>query len=118
MSLREVERSISSSGVRRIYYKDEQGRTVERIVHLSTDHDPIVRHNQDVASSHRKHDGKDMRKVASIPVDIYLKELMKHDVNDFAGHDAIECITRKILNDTENYGYLRCVPLTYNIKQH
>ena len=81
MSLKEIEHSISSKGVERIYYEDEEGRLVERILHDDKQHDAIFEENTELAMNQKF--GSNFRKVAEIPEDIVLMWLMEAGVDDY-----------------------------------
>ena len=115
MSLKEIDRGASSLGVKRIYYKDEEGRLVERVLHDSDDHNPVIAHNEAVRDAQRGQFAPKMRKVASIPNDILLKWLMEEGVDGFCDGEAIDMVIRKKLSDPDNAKF-RTVGNNYNIK--
>jgi hypothetical protein len=115
--MKEIDRTVSSMGVRRVYYTDNNGDIIEKMIHSKEDHAPIILENMEQAAAFRAHDGSNVRHIASIPVDIYLAELHKHDIREFTGNDALDMVTSKILTNPD-YQYLKRVPQGYRHKQH
>lgn len=114
MALTELTRS-QTYACQRIYYRDEEGRLVERLLH--PDHDAIVTANREKASEYRPHAKSDIRVVAEVPVDIYLKWLYEEDLPVFADETTLEMVWRKKLSDPD-YKYLLTVPSSYRMMRH
>lgn len=116
--MKELARRTSSMGVQRIFWADNDGRLIENIVHTHDEWDPIFTANQDAAHEYRPHQrGSDIRRVASIPPDIFVKWLMEEGVDGFCDAEAIDMVVNKKLADPDNK-YLLTVPTSYRMMRN
>lgn len=114
MSLIELQRRTSSQGVNRIFYEDSAtGQLVERIIHNHGDYEPVFEENRNAEAR----PGANVRKVASIPVDIFEKWLKEENMPGYCGPEEMDMLINKKLRDPQ-YAYLRSVPTSYRMKKY
>jgi len=116
MSLVEIGRS-QTYACKRIFYQDEEGRLVERLLHNSDEYEPVIQENQQDASDFRAHNGGSIRRVASIPCDIFIKMLKEEGIKAFCSEEAMDMVVNKKLKDPQ-YKYLLTVPETYRTMRY
>lgn len=111
----ELERTTSSLGVNRIYYKNSDGLLVERLLDDTKVINDTITHNQDLSSEYRPHKrGRDMVQIASIPPSVFVGWLMDAGVPGYCDNESIDFIVKKKIKDPANK-YLLTVPETYRI---
>lgn len=115
--MKELARRTSSMGVERIFWEDD-GKLIENIVHTHDNWQPLIRENMEAASEYRPNQRKcDIRRVASIPPDIFVKWLIEEGVDGFCDAEAIDMVVNKKLADPENK-YLLTVPTSYRMMRN
>lgn len=115
--MKELSRRTSSLGVERILWEDD-GKLIENIVHDHSKWDATFEENREAASGYRPHQrGVNMRRVASIPPDVFLKWLIEEGVPGYCDQEAIDVVVNKKLRDPENK-YLLTVPTTYRMMRN
>ena len=114
MSLQEIGRS-KTFACERIFYRDEEGRLVERI--LAQDCSDVLKSNREQAEAFRPHQDGGVRQVAEIPTALFLKWLMEEGVPGYCDSDALDMVVNKKLRDPENK-YLLTVPETYRMMKY
>lgn len=102
---------------RRIYYTDENGNLVERILHDSEDIDPVIENNKELAASFRPHQKGNLRKVASVPPVTMLGWLHEANIPEWGGNEAMDYVFNKKLRDPENK-YMLTVPDNYRMMRY
>jgi hypothetical protein len=110
VSLHEVERHKSQLGVKRIYYHDDEGRLVERLISGGEQHDVTMQVNAHKRDEFKQ--GQDVVQIASVPPDLFLKWLMDDGVPGYCDDETIDYVVAKKLRDP-NYKYLLTVPESY-----
>ena len=113
MSLVEIERHTSSLGVKRVYYHDDEGHLVEKLISGGSHHDDAMKLNAEKKNSYQPHKkGQDMVQIASIPNDLFLRWLMEDGVPGYCDNETMDYVVAKKLRDPENK-YLLTVPDNY-----
>jgi hypothetical protein len=112
--MREMGRS-HRNGVRRISYVDGNN-LIERIVHDSREHDPVIAANKEAVDNFQRHQtmNEPKRKVAEVPVDLYLRWLNEAGLDGYLDEETVMHIMRTKLNDPQYQEY-RTVPPSYRI---
>lgn len=105
----------SALGINRIFYEDDEGRLVERIV--SEDVTNTLDSNIDQAHEFRAHQDGGVRQVAEVPTTLMLKWLTEEGVDDYCGHAAMDMLINKKLKDPQ-YQYLLTVPTNYRTMRY
>jgi hypothetical protein len=113
----EVKRTFENGVLRILSYDDVDDVLVERIVHDDALYQDTFADNQEMAANYRPHQNAKTsnRKVASVPVDIYLKWLHEAGVDGYLDKEAADMVVKKKLLDPENRDFLT-VPTSYRIK--
>lgn len=117
MALTELSRETSSLGLKRIYYTDDEGRLVERLMTMSEDVDPVMEQNQQEAAEFRPHQKGAFRKIASVPAEVWLSWMMEEGQDGYLDDEAREMVLSKKLADPQNK-YFLTVPSTYRMMKH
>lgn len=116
--MQEIARKQSALGCKRIFYKNNEGQLVERLLELSEDVNPIIKANlaaQSEYSSTAK--SKNFRVVAEIPPETFLNWLKEDGVPGFCDAEALDCVVNKKLRQPENK-YFLTVPSTYRMMRY
>lgn len=114
--LTQIGASDHGRGVKRIYYTDEEGRLVERILHDSDDILPVFKQNAEDRENFKKH-GSNMRKVASVPTTLMLKWLHEANLPGWGGAEVMDYVYNKKIRDPENK-FVLTVPDNYGFKRY
>lgn len=115
--MKQIGSSQSSQGCKRIFYADNEGRLVSKLLHDHDQHAAVTDSNQQEALDYRAHGQSDLRKIAEIPVDLYLKWLIEDGVPGYMDSEALDSVLNKRLRDPDNK-YLLTVPSTYRMMRN
>ncbi len=118
MALLEVGRT-SGTFCNRIYYTDEEGRLVERIMQKGSDEDvqAVIAENQQKAADFRPHQKGGVRQVAAVPPELMLKWLHEENVPTWGGSHVMDVVFNKKIRDPQ-YKYVLTVPDNYRMKRY
>jgi hypothetical protein len=112
MSLHQIGAS-KGTFTNRIFYTDENGNLVERIVHDWNLAEQVAEACQEEAHLYRPHNRSEFRKVASITPDMAIKWAVEAGIGGWFGDEEFDAF---IWKKVKEHSHLLSVPSTYRIK--